>query len=625
MIEESTKVMTLKNIRLWSCLLLCALLCALMSAACSLNGNRTASVLVILVDQLGFHNISCSDNSIEHTKNNPWQGISGFQILCNESVRFTHAYTPSTLSMSAAASIFSAKYPIEHGLRHNGIQFLSTKFRTAAEVAVSKNYRTSFFSGGPPIFRKSGIGQGFEIFDDNIQANLKRFYRPAAESIKVFLNWLDLESSRNPYFSSIYLADLQFEDVTTTNSRGEVREASFSSQIEYLDETLGNLFQEMKKKKIWDLTNIVVVGLNGHTSEEHEELRALNLYSEGTHVSLFIKPVGEDKKAVGNFDSEVSLVDLGTTLFDLLGEKPEVPSEPFIKSISFKDLLKERVPADRNKRIIISESAWAKWRNLGEIRYSARANNLLIINDKSLRVFDTREDSGELVNLGSSALHKESFLNIRDFFISHQFASFDPLKREQRAKFQIAQELWRGTHPSNELLLRLAGLSEKKPLDMQILNWKAIWDLRLDRWKQLRSSGVKASNPIWKFVAGRNLKEKLEIPVDPCLNLIKDYSGGRTNLNIRDCRSEDFSDLITWLDDSQMLSVRQRAMESFLRLHTDKILLDRISELNFLTGMNWDVSLSFPKEPSISDLILALPENRKFRQVLNRRIAELSL
>ena len=582
MIEESTKVMILKNVRLWSWFF------AMTLSSCSLKTNRTSSVLVIMVDQLGFHNISCGENSSGNVKSNPWQGVSGFQILCNESVRFTHAYTPSTMTASAAASIFSAKYPIVHGLRHNGNQFLNAKFKTATEVALSKSFRTSFFSGGPPIFRKSGLGQGFEVFEDNIQINLKRFYRPASESIRLFLNWNEQENSRHPFFSSIYLADLQFEDVPTTNSLGEVREASFSSQIEYLDEALGVLFQEMKKRKIWDSTHIVVVGLSGHGSEDRDEIRSVNLYSEETHVSLFIKAAGEVKKDVGNFDTDVSLVDVGSTLFDWLGEPTGASQDPSLRSISFKDLLKERTLNEQNKRFILSESAWAKWRNLGEIRFAIRSSNLLVFNDKVLRVFDTLEDSTELVNLGKAAFRNPALADIHNFYATHQLPSFEPLKKDQHEKFLMAQELWRGVRPSNELLLRLNGLSEKYPLDTQLLNWKAIWDLRLDRWKQLRSSGVKASNPIWKFVASRNLNEKAEIPTDPCLNLIKEYSIGTSNLNPRDCRSEDFSDLMIWLDDSQSLSTRQRSMENFLKLHTDKVLLDRMSELNFLTGMNWD-------------------------------------
>ena len=606
---------------LWSCL---SLICIAFLSSCTIGSSRSSSTLVIMVEQLGFHNVSCGESSPENVKNNPWQGVSGFQVLCNESVRFTHAFTPSTMSMSAAASILTAKYPFEHGLRHNGNQFLSSGIRSVARTAIMKNYRTSFFSGGAPIFRKSGLGQGFELFEDNIQINLKRFYRPASESIKLFLNWHEQEATRHPFFSAMYFADLQFEDVPTTNSLGEVREASFSSQIEYLDESLGNLFQEMKKKKIWDSTNVVVVGLNGHGSEDREDLRTLSLYSDGTHVSLFIKPAGGAKKTLRNFDADVSLVDLGATLFDWMGETLPVSFDESLKVFSFKEVLKERSVPDLKKRFIISESAWARWRNLGEIRYAIRASNLLVFNDKILRVFDTLDDSAELVNLGKAGFRNPTLPSIRNFFETHDFESFETLRPEQKQKFVIAKELWRGVRPSNDLLARLSTLSEKSPQDLQLLGWQAIWDVRLDRWKQLKNLGKKSSNSIWEFIALRNLNEKTEVPMDPCLNLIKEYSNGMKNLNPHECKSEEFLELTSWLDDSQSLSMRQKSMENFFRVHTDKILFDRVAELNYLVGMNWDASLSFPKEPAISDLVLALPENRKYRQILLKRLGELS-
>jgi hypothetical protein len=612
--------------RLWSCSKILSIGMALsMFCGCSLTSSRAPSTLVIMVEQLGFHSISCAEGLTDMQKTNPWQGISGFQILCNEAVRFTHAYTPSTLSLSAAASIFTSKYPLEHGLRSNGNQFLSATQHSIAESAAYKNFRTSFFSGGPPFFRKSGLNQGFELFDDNIQVSLHRFYRPAVENIKAFLNWHEQEGSRKSFFSTLYLADLQFEDVPTTNALGEVRENSFASQIEYVDEALGTLFLEMKKRKIWDSTHIVVVGLNGHGSEDFDEIRPLNLYGEGSHVSLFIKPAGEMKKPIGNMDMNVSLVDLGATLFDWIGEKAieSNDEDQNLKAISLREYLKAKPQSEEGGRMILTESAWSKWRKLGEMRYAIRMAHFLVFNDKILHIFDSLVENSELHNLGVAGLATPTGQAVRSYFMKNQLSSFEELDPKLKQKFALAHDLWRGVKPTTELLLKLSKLSQKYPRDSQLLNWKAIWDLKLDRWKELKNSAKIAQNPIWSFVAARNLKEKAEVPNDPCLNLIKEYSNANHKYNIRDCRAEEISELLSWLDESQTLSSRQKSMENFMRLRSDKLLYQKIAELNFFVGMNWDVSLAIPKEPLISDLILALPENRKYRQVVSRRLGDL--
>ena len=67
-------------------------------------------MLVIAVDELTATDVICSQDDSPR---------SGFQLLCNESVRFTHAFTPSTLTVPALASLLTGHYPIQHRVRHN--------------------------------------------------------------------------------------------------------------------------------------------------------------------------------------------------------------------------------------------------------------------------------------------------------------------------------------------------------------------------------------------------------------------------------------------------------------------------------------------------------------------------
>jgi Sulfatase len=141
------------------------------------------STLVIMIESLGFNSFSCGETT----------GTSEevlFEGFCRESVRFTHAYAPSPMSQPTIASIMTGLYPIEHGVRHNGALSLSTQYQTVGEAAKAKGFRTSFFSGGPPIFRRSGFNQGFDLFDDNVPVNMKQIYRPASQVSQLFLNWL---------------------------------------------------------------------------------------------------------------------------------------------------------------------------------------------------------------------------------------------------------------------------------------------------------------------------------------------------------------------------------------------------------------------------------------------------
>lgn len=140
---------------------------ALLTASCQQHDQK--SVLILAADELTISDVLC--NSDENHR-------SGFQVICNESIRFTHAFTTSTLTLPALSSILTGMYPLEHGVRHNGSPGLSPDLELASELAFSKNFRTSFFSGGAPVLRKSGLNQGFEIFEDNIEPSFTFLYRP---------------------------------------------------------------------------------------------------------------------------------------------------------------------------------------------------------------------------------------------------------------------------------------------------------------------------------------------------------------------------------------------------------------------------------------------------------------
>jgi hypothetical protein len=125
---------------------------------CSWGDKKAKSLIVIAVEGLAFESFTCSN-----LKDNPGQA-QGFYTFCEEAVRFTHAYAPSPLSGASLGSMFTGVYPVEHGLRDHGEAYLPASWVTVPEVAIQKGYRTAFFSSGPPVLYKSGLGQGSSHF-----------------------------------------------------------------------------------------------------------------------------------------------------------------------------------------------------------------------------------------------------------------------------------------------------------------------------------------------------------------------------------------------------------------------------------------------------------------------------
>lgn len=587
----------------------------LIPAACVWKGAPSPSVLVIFVENLGFSSFSCSDESESRRS-------SGLQTFCDQGVRFTHAYTPSTLSQSSIGSVFTALDPYEHGLRHNGAQTLPAKYDTVAEMALARGYRTSFFSGGPPIWRRSGLGQGFEVFDDNISIGLKSFYRPASEVVRHFLNWQANEAQNSKFLSFLFFSDLQFIDTATVNEFGEERESSFLSQLAVIDEALGTLVKEMKKRKIWDTTDVFLIGLQSDPQfDRFGEVPAMNLFSEATRVTLIIKP--SRKKRDGNFnwkiDANVSLTDVGATLYDLIGARP---SSHRISAESLKEALTSPQPNWPPDRMIVTESAWGEWRGIGPVRASIRQGPYLYIFDEEDMVFNTLTDNLELNPLPRhDKVTKELKARYSNYLRSKGFIPWRTPSRRELERSLLARELWRDREPTIETIQRLKALSVEFEDDEILLGWRAIWALRLGDWNDLKEAGDGAiERPLWEYVARRNLAEKAVVPSGPCFEFLKAPRALANPQLDKNCRVDGLAELLTWANETSNEASRIRAMDQFIRFYTSKTLANRIAEQNQVGGFRWD-TVAMANEPDIIDLLLALPEFRRYRSIVRARVS----
>jgi hypothetical protein len=606
---------------------------SLVLASCSWKAQQQPSVLVIFVENLSFSSVSCSERvSVEPS-------LSGLQSLCNESLRFTHAYAPSTLSQATLASVLTARYPQDHGVRHNGAQFISAKLNTVGEVARQRGYRTSFFSGGAPIWRKSGLNQGFEVFDDTFAPSLKSSYRPMGEIFRAFLNWRDIESAHSHFFSMLYLPDLQFIDAATVNELGEARVSSFKGQVEELDGSLGQLFAQMKQKKIWDNTYIFLVGLNGNYSDlRSSEAYPLDLYSENTRVTLLMKPAFRNRESPMSWkiDTNVSLVDVGSTLYDFLGEPLPSLERSGLSSVSLLPLLQlhdglhqqvtEKTFLPNSDRWIMSESDWMGQQGLsGGIRFAIRKGELLFIYDEHRRLYNTLTDNFELNRLPEDdPLYIQESGEFEKYFRKQGLASWVSLSPPLFNKIYLGHEVWRQRSIPSETLSQLRDLSIQNPADPQLRGWRALLALRHEDWKELKAAATAVhGNEIWRYVAEVNMNlPQANLPKnDICFIYgVELLRGQSESTAARECSTPELLALYDWLRSGNSVLKRQKNLEVFIKKAMPHWLESRIAEENYATGAVWDVSLEKPRAPSTPELILALPEAKKFRLALKERL-----
>ncbi len=589
-----------------------AILCTMLS--CSWRKAGPPGILLIVIEDFGFASATCNEESTGDR-------ATGIEILCAETVRFTHAYTPSTLGGPALASIFTGRYPHDHGVRNNGNSFLSAKIDTVAEIAVRSGYRTAFFGGGPSVFRNSGLNQGFETFDDNIVPRPRLLYRPATEVVNLFTQWRKYETSRKPYFGVLHFADLKFLGGATVNDLGEVRPSGYRSQLDEVDESLGGLFRKLKSDNLWDNSTIIVAGLSGYADTARiGELQETNLHSENTRVSLFIKPARKDREGSFNWkiDPNVTLVDLGATLFEIFGK--EIPNSALVTT-SLRSTFEKPDAIWPIDRLILVESDWANWKGVGRRRTALRKGPFLYLHDDRPRVFNTLTDSLETSPLPVTDLrYGEIRKPFEDYVREVGLLPFEKLKPQIAEKVYLGEQLWQQVNPPADVWERLRTLARRFPEDVQLQGWSAIVALRTGKWAELREAGSRTLQHVWSYVSDMNRGVDADPPAHPCL---KYFTGKQRSKQptLRECPNPELLELATWNDETKKQSVRQQALDHFVQLYTQSSVDEKIAELNFASGHSWDVPLSKPAGPNLVELILALPEQKRFQQVLAKRLS----
>ena len=186
-------------------------------------------MIVIAVDRLSFNTFSCGDD-----KQN---SASGLNTLCNEGIRFTHAYTTSTQSAAAMGSLLTGLYPVQHQL-HRSFDRLNRQVGLIQEQALRSGYRTLFLSGSPSILKRTGLSAGFDFFDDLTFLEKKTYFLDFKIQAEKFFNLI--QDDADAFFSVIYNSELE------SPNEGE----SEISKFEKLDEKFFNFFKLLKQKNL---------------------------------------------------------------------------------------------------------------------------------------------------------------------------------------------------------------------------------------------------------------------------------------------------------------------------------------------------------------------------------------
>ncbi len=275
-------------------LLLPALLAAV-ATACGPAGPGGKNILVITMDttRADFLGAYGSDLGVTPV-------IDG---LAARGVVFEDAYAPMPQTLPSHSTLFTGLDPRQHLTLENTYK-LAGEFRTLAEVAAERGYRTGAFIAALVLDEETGMDQGFERFDKpagiwNEEREGHPPQRSAEEVTLAALDWADELDPEDPWMLWAHYYDPHGDHAAGFNPPGRHRAAidmpairrrvaqgaalseeldqatlvefwaQYAAEIRYMDEQIGGLIDGLRDRGLLEDTLIVLVGDHGEGLYEH--------------------------------------------------------------------------------------------------------------------------------------------------------------------------------------------------------------------------------------------------------------------------------------------------------------------------------------------------------------------
>jgi arylsulfatase A-like enzyme len=301
-----------------------------------------------------------------------------FDAFAAEGLLFTDAVTPMPETAPAHASLFTRLHPLRHGVVSNGDR-LSRGFYTLAEHLWFEGWTTGAFVSSFAVDSRTGLDQGFSVYDDGFFPFLHGFSdlrlaslgiralmrfgdplrfpflleRPAPDTLERALRWMELQQAEGrPFFCWVHFFEPHSPYEAHPESPGSdarppavdhrwilANEKGFDYSEEvvaelrrlyreealYTDHQLGRLLEGLEALGVADRTLVVVMADHGEMLGEHGyHFHHHGLYEDALRIPLALRFPG---LAPGVETRQARTMDVPVTLEKALRLTPTEPHE----------------------------------------------------------------------------------------------------------------------------------------------------------------------------------------------------------------------------------------------------------------------------------------------------------
>ncbi len=292
--------------------------------------------------------------------------------FARDTVVFRAAWSTSSWTLPAHASIFTGKHPTSHGAHHDAdagdatladalggawfrelrVNRLPDQEVTIAELLRERGYATAAIVGGPWLAAPFGLLQGYELQDAQVNSIVGRSAQeltdraiswlqgvPRAQPLHLFVNYFDPHEPYTPPtgFDDLPLArtPLPVRQMDINKGRSlkpgerDVFVDRYDGEIRFTDHHFGRLMKALSELGRYEDALIVVVGDHGELLGEHGFIgHGRWLYEELLRVPLFVRfPRGRGAGTTTN--DPISVIDL----LPLIAKELNLPLPPGVEGV----------------------------------------------------------------------------------------------------------------------------------------------------------------------------------------------------------------------------------------------------------------------------------------------------
>jgi len=359
-----------------------------LSGAAPAAAPARPNLLLITVDTLRADHLGCYGMTAARTPS--------IDALAARGTLFTKAFAHNPSTLPSHTNILLGLTPNAHGVHENSNFIVREEFLTLAEHLKAQGYATGAFIGAFPLDSRFGLGQGFDVYDDNYGSqepgDLTFVERKGEVVAAKAVEWIGRQAG--PWFAWVHVFDPHQPYEPPEPFKSQFPASPYDGEIAYADSALGSIFAFLREKNLVDRTAVVLTADHGESLGEHgESTHGYFAYNATLHVPLILAVPGARP---GRIEDNVSHIDIFPTVCSILGIK--APAGLQGKSLWPPDGLKKS-----GDRLIYFEALTAYYnRGWAPLRGSIRGGEKFM--DSPIpEVYDLGKDFNELENRAGAA------------------------------------------------------------------------------------------------------------------------------------------------------------------------------------------------------------------------------